>query len=240
METKLDMTRPDASAAPASASGRSTLVVDIGGNNVKFMLSGDDDRDKVPSGPDLRPDDMVAALRHRLGERRYDRVAIGYPGAVKDNRPFLEPVNLGGGWTEFDFEAAFGAPVKLVNDAVMQALGSYDGGTMLYLGLGTGLGTALVVDGVPVALEVAHLRYKKGLSFEDWVGRHGLERLGRKRWRKAVFDITERLRLAMVADYVVIGGGNATELKKLSPNCRLGDNRNALIGGFRLWDEHQR
>ena len=223
--------------APGGHSARRILVVDIGGNNVKFMLSGDEDREIIRSGRDLRPDDMAAAVRNRVARHAYDCVTIGYPGAVRANRPLREPVNLGEGWMSFDFEAAFDAPVKLVNDAVMQALGSYDGGTMLYLGLGTGMGAALVADGVPVALEIAHLPYRKGRTFEDDIGRSGLDRLGRKRWQKAVLDVAERLRLAMVAEYVILGGGNAKKLSELGPNCRLGDNRNAFAGGFRLWQD---
>lgn len=218
-------------------STRHILVIDIGGNNIKFMISGDDEREKVPSGPQLRPGHMVRAVRSRIADGDYDCVTIGYPGAAKDNRPLLEPVNLGLGWTAFDFEAAFEAPIKLVNDAVMQALGSYDGGTMLYLGLGTGMGAALVIDGRPVPLEIGHLPYRKGRTFEEHVGRAGLERRGHRRWQKTVLDVAERLRLALVADYVVLGGGNAKKLTRMGANCRLGDNRNAFIGGFRMWDE---
>ncbi|HMB47583.1 MAG TPA: ROK family protein [Afifellaceae bacterium] len=215
--------------------GGSILVIDVGGNNVKFIVSGDQKRRKIPSGPDFTPEQLLAGITEQTGDRQYDRVSIGVPGVVKEDRIVIAPVNLGKGWTKFDFAAAFECPVKLVNDAVMQALGSYDGGAMLFLGLGTGLGAALVRDGLAAPLEVAHLPYRDEMTFEDFVGRRGLKRLGEKAWEAAVHDVVERLRLAMVADYVVLGGGNASRLKKLPDHASLGNNDNALIGGFRLW-----
>jgi polyphosphate glucokinase len=217
-------------------SDRAILVVDVGGNNVKFIISGDEKRRKIPSGPDFTPEQLMNALREELGDRHYDCVSIGVPGAVRDGRIVVAPVNLGKGWRKFDFAAAFGKPVKLVNDAVMQALGSDRGGVMLFLGLGTGLGASLVHDGHAIPLEVAHLPYKDGRTFEDFAGRRGLKRLGDKTWEEAVHDIVERLMMAMVADYVVLGGGNAGKLKKLPPKTTLGSNDNALVGGFRLWE----
>jgi len=225
-----------AAGQPVRGQGdKAILVVDVGGNNVKFIVSGDEKRQKIPSGPDFTPEQLMDALRQALGDRHYDCVSIGVPGAVRDGRFLVAPVNLGNGWKKFDFAAAFGKPVRLVNDAVMQALGSDRGGVMLFLGLGTGLGAALVHDGRAIPLEVAHLPYKDGKTFEDFAGRRGLKRLGEKAWEAAVHDIVDKLRMAMVADYVVLGGGNAAKLKKLPPKTTLGSNDNALIGGFRLW-----
>lgn len=213
------------------------LVADIGGNNLKLMVSGAAARHKVPSGPEFTPAAMIAAVEQLYPDRGFERASVGYPAPVHDNRPLLEPHNMGAGWARFDFAAALAVPTKVVNDAVMQALGSYDGGTMLFLGFGTGLGAALVVQGHSVPLELAHMPYREGRTFEDDVGRRGLKRLGRKLWQEAVFDVTERLRRATVADYVVLGGGNAKKLRALPPHCRLGDNSNAFVGGLRLWGE---
>ncbi len=212
------------------------LVIDVGGNNVKFIGSGDAKRRKFPSGPDFTPHDLVDGIGQRAEGEVYDCISVGVPGVVGGDRIVVAPVNLGQGWTGFDFAAAFDRPVKLVNDAVMQALGSYDGGAMLFLGLGTGLGASLVRDGMAAPLEVAHLPYRDGKTFEDIVGRRGMKALGEKAWEAAVHDVVERLRKAMVADYVVLGGGNAGKLKKLPAHTTLGNNNNALIGGFRLWD----
>jgi polyphosphate glucokinase len=165
----------------------------------------------------------------------YEAVSVGYPGPVLHGRPVSDPVNLGHGWVGFDFAAAFGRPVKVVNDAAMQALGSYEGGRMLFLGLGTGLGSAMIVDGVIEPMELAHLSYRKA-TFEDYVGIRGLKRLGNKKWRRAVFDVVARLTAALEPDYVVLGGGNTKRLKELPPKCRAGDNANAFLGGFRLWE----
>ena len=211
------------------------LVIDVGGTHVKLLATGRRNRIELPSGPDLTPKKMVAAVRAATAGWDYDVVSIGYPGAVVHGRPFLEPHNLGRGWVRFDYGRAFGRPVKIINDAAMQALGSYRGGRMLFLGLGTGLGSAMIVDGVLEPMELAHLPYKKGRTYEDYVGIAGLERLGKKKWRKHVADVVERLKAALQADYVVLGGGNARLLKKLPPGARLGENSNAFRGGFRLW-----
>ena len=220
--------------------GTGILVVDIGGSNIKLKHDDADERRKVKSGPDLTPEAMVVAVRTLVTDWAYDRVTLGCPGAVRDGKLVLEPVNLGPGWVGFDFQAAFERPVKLVNDAVMQAIGSYDGGKMLFLGLGTGLGAALVGDHVAVPLEVAHLPYKGKFTFEDCVGKRGLERMGAKRWEKAVHDVTAKLKGALVADYVVLGGGNTKNLKKLPDDSRPGHNRNAFSGGVRIWQEQFR
>ena len=190
---------------------------------------------KIESGPGMTPVAMVAAVKKATADWKYDAVAIGYPGPVLHGHPMAEPHNLGFGWVGFDFRKAFGKPVKLVNDAAMQALGSYEGGRMLFLGLGTGLGSALVVDGVVEPTELAHLPYKKGRTYEDYVGLRGLERLGKKRWTRHVFDVVEKFKAALQADYVVLGGGNAKLLKDLPPGARLGENANAMKGGIRLF-----
>lgn len=213
-----------------------TLVVDVGGNNVKLLHSGSPERRKAPSGPKLTPQGLVACVNELSRGWQYERITIGCPGPVKGERLAIEPVNLGKGWQGFDFAAAFDRPVRLVNDAAMQALGSYDGGKMLFLGLGTGLGAALVVDSIVLPLEVAHLPYRGRFTFEDCVGSRGLLRMRPKRWEKAVTDTVARLKAALVADYVVLGGGNAKRLKVLPPGCRRGDNDNAFIGGFRIWE----
>jgi polyphosphate glucokinase len=213
-----------------------TLVVDIGGNNVKVLATGQDKVRKIPSGPDLTPLHMVEAVKDQTSDWEYDRVTLGYPGPVVREQPITDPHNLGPGWIGFDFAAQFGKPVKLINDAAMQALGSYEGGRMLFLGVGTGLGSALIVENVIVSLELAHLPYRKGKTFEDYVGERGLLAFGKKKWREYVDDVVNRLRAAMVADYVVLGGGNVRKLKMLPLHCRAGDNSKAFIGGFRLWE----
>jgi polyphosphate glucokinase len=211
------------------------LVIDVGGTHVKMLASGRKSPIKMKSGPTLTPRRMVSAVKRLTEGWAYDAVAIGYPGAVVHGRPVHEPYNLGPGWVGFDFKRAFGKPVRVINDAAMQALGSYRGGRMLFLGLGTGLGSALVVDGVVEPTELAHLPYKKGRTYEDYVGLRGLGRLGKKKWRRAVEDVTTRLRYALQVEDVVLGGGNAKLLKKLPPDTRLGSNANAFTGGFRLW-----
>jgi polyphosphate glucokinase len=211
------------------------LVLDVGGTGVKILASGQETPRKFPSGPDMGPDQMVAGVVRTAADWNYDVVSVGYPGPVLHGRPVTDPINLGAGWVGFDFEAALGHPVKVVNDAVMQALGSYERGRMLFLGLGTGLGTALIVDGVIEPMEVSHLPYRKRI-FEDYVGIRGLKRLGKKKWRRAVADVVARLTAALEPDYIVLGGGNVKKLKTLPPNCRAGDNANAFVGGFRLWD----
>lgn len=215
---------------------RRTLVLDIGGTHVKALATGHDRPTRFVSGPTLTPSRMVETLRRRTRGWRYDRVSIGYPGPVTHGRPLREPANLGRGWVGFDFSRAFRRPVRLVNDAAMQAIGSYEGGRMLFLGLGTGLGSAMIVDGVVEPFEIAHLPYRKGRTYEEYVGERGLRRLGKKRWRKAVRDVVERLATALEPDYVVLGGGNVHKMKTLPPKTRRGDNANAFRGGFRLWE----
>jgi polyphosphate glucokinase len=212
------------------------LVVDVGGNNVKLLVSGQKAPRKVKSGPALTAARMASEAKKAMAGCRYDRVTIGFPGPVKDGRPAAEPVNLGRGWVRFDYRRAFGKPVRVINDAVMQALGSYRGGRMLFLGLGTGLGAALVIEGVPQPLEIAHLPYRSGKTYEDFLGKRGLDRVGKKRWRLLVKEIVPRLHQAFQVDEVVLGGGNVKLLKTLPPATRLGSNANAFAGGFRLWE----
>jgi len=215
------------------------LVIDVGGTNVKLLATDQAEPRKIPSGPDLTAERMVEAVKQAASDWEYDAVAIGYPGPVVNGTPIREPFNLGAGWVGFDFAAHFGKPVKVINDAAMQALGSYEGGRMLFLGLGTGLGSAMILDRVIMPMELAHLPYRKGKTFEDYVGRRGLKSLGKKKWRQAVVDVVSRLKAALVADDVVLGGGNARKLKELPPGVRLGDNANAFVGGFRLWEDAQ-
>jgi polyphosphate glucokinase len=213
------------------------LVVDIGGTNVKILASGQSEPRKFPSGPEMTPKQMVSGVKQLAREWKYDAVSIGYPGRIHRGRIVSEPHNLASGWVGFNFEAAFGCPVKLMNDAALQALGSYKGGTLLFLGLGTGLGSALVVEGTVVPMELAHLSYRKR-TYEDHVGNRGRKRLGPKKWARYVADSVARLVEALDPDDIVLGGGNSKKLKKLPPGCRLGDNANAFLGGFRLWDRH--
>jgi polyphosphate glucokinase len=211
------------------------LVIDTGGNHVKILATGKRTRREFSSGPTLTAKGMVAAVKQLAGNWKYDAVSIGYPGLVVHGRPVLEPHNLAPGWVGFDFAAAFKLPVKVINDAAMQALGSYQRGKMLFLGLGTGLGSAMIVDGIVVPMELAHLPYKKG-TYEDYVGIRGLKKQGLSRWRRHVVDVVARLIAALEPDDVVLGGGNIKKLKKLPPGCRAGDNKYAFIGGFRLWE----
>jgi polyphosphate glucokinase len=213
------------------------LVIDIGGSHVKALLAGRRIPARVSSGPDLTPRQMADRIQEATDGWRYDMVTIGFPGPVVRGRIAREPVNLGRGWVRFDFERAFGKPVQLINDAAMQALGSYRGRRMLFLGLGTGLGTTLVRDGVVVPLELAHLPYKDGRSYEEYVGEAGLARLGKKKWRRHVADVVELLAAALVVDYTVLGGGNVRLLDELPPRTRRGRNANAFLGGFRLWQD---
>ena len=210
------------------------LVIDTGGTHVKILATGEKTRRKMPSGPTLTAKQMVSAVKKLAGDWKYDVVSIGYPGLVVDGRPVLEPHNLGPGWVGFDFAAAFKRPVKVINDAAMQALGSYKLGKMLFLGLGTGLGSAMIVEGIVVPMELAHLHYKSS-TFEDYVGIRGLKKHGKKKWRRHVTDVVARLIAALEPSDVVLGGGNVKKLEKLPPGCRAGDNANAFIGGFRLW-----
>jgi polyphosphate glucokinase len=213
------------------------LGVDIGGTNLKFRMQQQDEIIKIPSGPEMTPEVMVAAIKKQTTGWKYDRVSVGFPGPVIHDRPLLEPHNLGKGWVRFDFKKAFGGkPLKLLNDAAMQALGSYKGGRMLYFGLGTGLGSAMVVDGSVQAMELAHLPWKKGKSYEDYLGKAGLKRYGRKEWEKNVVRVIALMSNAMEADYVVLGGGNAKLMKKLPPKVFLGSNDNAFKGAFMLWE----
>jgi len=213
------------------------LVIDVGGTNVKVLGTGESDPRKIPSGPTMTAKRMVREVKRTTDGRTYDAVSIGYPGPVRDGHPVAEPKNLAGGWVKCDFQQAFGAPVKVINDAAMQALGSYEGGRMLFLGFGTGLGSALITDGVLVPMEMAHLLYRKGRTYEDYVGLRGLKRYGKKKWRRYVAEVVAALRRALQADYVVLGGGNAKKLATLPKWARLGDNSDAFIGGFRLWEE---
>ena len=212
------------------------LAIDIGGTHVKVLATGRKKHLQIDSGPTMTPKKMIAAVRAATAGWKYEAVSIGYPGAVVHGHPVAEPHNLGRGWVGFDFRKAFGRPVKVINDAAMQALGSYRGGRMLFLGLGTGLGSALIVDGVLEPMELAHLPYKNGRTYEDYVGLAGLKRLGKKKWRRHVADVVAQLEKALQADYVVLGGGNAKLLNRLPTGTRLGDNANAFIGGFRMWD----
>jgi predicted NBD/HSP70 family sugar kinase len=212
------------------------LVIDVGGTNVKVDLP-DDGRDplKIPSGKDMSAAQMVAAVKKATAGWDYQAVSIGFPGPVKNDGPAREPRNLGAGWVNFDFAKAFGKPVKVVNDAAMQAMGSYQGGRMLFLGLGTGLGSALVTDGVLAPLELAHLPYRKG-TYEDYLGLRGYKRLGAKKWTEQVAKVVAILRDGLQVEYVVLGGGQVKKLKALPQGVRLGDNQNAFIGGVRMWD----
>jgi predicted NBD/HSP70 family sugar kinase len=215
--------------------GRIVLAVDVGGSHVKALLSSGGERRRFGSGPDLTPQQLVEGVTALTRDSAYDVISVGVPAPVKDGRVVSEPVHLGRGWVGFDFEAAFKKPTKVVNDAAMQALGSYEGGKMLFLGLGTGLGSALIDDGKLEPLELGHLPFRKA-TFEDYVGGVGRKRLGRKRWRVAVAKTIEELSAAFEPDYVVLGGGNAKDLGELPPGVRLGANTNAFVGGFRLWD----
>jgi len=220
-----------------SADDLVVLAIDVGGSHVKARLSSGGGKRSVESGPDMSAEKMVAAVAAFTSDWTFDVIGIGYPGPVENNRPAAEPFNLGKGWEGFDFEAAFGKPVRLVNDAMMQAIGSYQGGRMLFLGLGTGLGSAMIADNVCMPMELAHLPYKKRSTFEDFVGERGLERRGRKKWRKSVARVVDKLQAALQPHYIVIGGGNVEKLGKLPPNCRHGENENAFLGGFRLWKD---
>jgi polyphosphate glucokinase len=216
---------------------KSILVIDVGGTHIKVLATGQKEPVKIDSGPKMTAKKMVKEVKAATKDWKYSRVSMGYPAPVVHGHPLSEPHNLGGGWVGFDFRKAFGRPVKIVNDAAMQALGIYKGGRMLFLGLGTGLGPAMIVDGVLAPMEVAHLPYKKGRTYEDYLGIRGLKRLGKKKWRRYVAEIAEHFKNALEADYVVLGGGNAKLLKKVPPGCILGDNATAFTGGFRLWDE---
>jgi polyphosphate glucokinase len=216
------------------------LVIDIGGTHVKVYSTDRSEPLKIDSGPTMTPRELVKAVKANTSGWKYDVISIGYPGPVVHGKPLSDPVNLGKGWLSFDFEKALGRPVEIINDAAMQALGSYRGGRMLFLGLGTGLGAALVVDDVLEPMELAHLPYKNGKTFEAFVGTAALKRVGEKRWIKNVFDVVERLKNALQPEYVVLGGGNSQRLKTLPPETILGNNEDARKGGLRLWDRSRR
>ena len=213
------------------------LSIDIGGTHVKVLLSGLVEKRKFDSGPTLTAQQMVDGVMKITTDWEYDHVSMGLPTPIQNNKLVHDPVNLGSGWVDFDFDKAFGKPTRMLNDAAMQALGSYEGGKMLFLGLGTGLGTTIIDGDTIIPLELAHLPYRKK-TFEDYVGIHGLEKYGKKKWREYVFDIVDMLDAAVIPDYIVLGGGNAERLKKLPDKCRLGHNANAFIGGFRMWDRN--
>jgi len=216
------------------------LVVDVGGTHVKLLVTGLKQPIEIPSGPALTPKAMVQKVNQALTDRPYDVVSIGYPGPVVHGHPVREPYNLGSGWVGFNFRKAFGRPVKIVNDAAMQALGGYKRGKLLFLGLGTGLGSAMIVDGILEPMELAHLPYKNGRTYEDYVGLRGLKRLGRKKWENHVGKVVAQLRAALEPEQVVLGGGNVKKLKKLPPGTMRGNNQNAFRGGFRLWSDEIR
>jgi polyphosphate glucokinase len=211
------------------------LVIDVGGTHVKVLVTGQKKPREIPSGPAMTARKMVQQVNRLVNDWDYDVVSIGYPGTVVHGRPLRNPYNLGKGWVGFNFRQAFRRPVQVINDAAMQALGSYHGGRMLFLGLGTGLGSAMIVDGILQPMELAHLPYKKEKTYEDYLGIRALQHSGKKRWRRNVAEVVKGLRQALEADYIVLGGGNAKKLTKLPPNTRLGNNRNAFLGGFRLW-----
>ena len=219
---------------PFEPDAPAVLAVDVGGSHVKMVLNGVQERRRFDSGAGLAPDDMVSGVKKLLGDWSPVGVSVGVPAMVTGGRVVHEPVNLGPGWVGFDFAAAFGKPTKIVNDAAMQALGSYEGGRMLFLGLGTGLGSAMIVDGILEPMELAHLPFRKA-TYEDYVGLRGLEKLGKKRWRDAVDETIAAFVAALEPEYVILGGGNAPLLHELPPNVRLGHNEDAFLGGFRLW-----
>lgn len=222
-------------AKPSAPKDPKILVIDVGGTHVKLLMTGQKEPVKFVSGPKMTAAKMVRDVKQAIRGWKFDCISIGYPGPIINGHPLREPHNLGGGWMGMNFKAAFGHPVKIINDAAMQALGSYKGGKMLFLGLGTGLGSAMISDDFLEPMELAHLDYKKGKTYEDYLGIRGLEKYGKKRWRREVFKVTELLKNALEADYVVLGGGNSKKLKTLPPGARLGNNENAFLGGFRLW-----
>lgn len=218
-------------------SANSVLVIDVGGTHIKVVATRHREERKIPSGSDMTAGMMVRDVKRITRDWEYGVVSIGYPGPVIHGRPLHEPHNLGGGWVGLNFDKAFGSPVKVINDAAMQALGSYEGGRMLFFGLGAGLGSAMIIDGMLEPMELAHLPYKHGKTYEDYVGVRGLRRLGKKKWQRHVTDVVKLLKDALEAEYVVLGGGNSKIMEKLPPDTRLGDNRNAFAGGVRLWEK---
>jgi polyphosphate glucokinase len=226
-------------STPGPASPK-VLVVDVGGTNVKMRMKGQKEATKIPSGPTMTSKKAVDIVKQATKGWDYNCISLGYPGPIINGHPLREPHNLGGGWVGFDFNKAFGVPVKLINDAAMQAVGSYKGGRMLFLGLGTGLGSAMIVDGVLEPMELAHLGYKKGKTYEDYLGLRGLERLGKKHWRKEVCKVTDLLKASLGADYVVLGGGNVKKLKECPKGAVIGSNDHAFIGGLLIWGQDMR
>jgi predicted NBD/HSP70 family sugar kinase len=219
---------------PVEPKAGAVLSVDVGGSHVKSLLNGESERRRFVSGPKMAPDAMVAGVLESTADWSYDEVSVGVPAVVMAGRVVHEPVNMGRGWVGFDFESAFGKPTKVINDAAMQALGSYEGGRMLFLGLGTGLGSTMIVDGSIEPMELGHLPFRKA-TYEDYVGERGLEKYGHKRWRKVVLETIALFMAALEPEYVVLGGGNAQRLGELPENVRLGHNEDAFLGGFRLW-----
>jgi predicted NBD/HSP70 family sugar kinase len=228
------VTEHEKAHAPAEPAAPAVLTVDVGGSHVKTLLNGVGERRRFVSSKKLTPREMVSGVLELTPDWNYEAVSVGIPAPVQSGRVVSDPVNLGKGWVDFDYAAAFGKPTKLINDAAMQALGSYEGGRMLFLGLGTGLGSAMILDGILQPMELAHLPFRSG-TFEDYVGSKGMKKLGLKRWRKAVCETIGLLMAALEPEYVVLGGGNADELDELPANVRLGHNEDAFLGGFRLW-----
>lgn len=225
------------SAAASQPKPKKILVIDVGGTHVKLLVIGQKEPLKIPSGPTLTPQKMVDIVKKATKGWEFDCITLGYPGPIINGKPLREPHNLGSGWVGFDFHKAFGCPLKIINDAAMQAIGSYSGGCMLFLGLGTGLGSAMIVDGFLEPMELAHLGYKNGKTYEDYLGLRGLQRMGKKKWREKVAKIATKLKGALGADYVVLGGGNCKKLKTIPAGAKLGSNENAFLGGFRLWEQ---
>lgn len=213
------------------------LVIDIGGSHVKFMVSGGEERRKIDSGREFGPKQLLTAFREQTKDWKFGAISVGFPGPIVHGKPVTEPNNLGKGWIDFDFKKTLKKQTKVINDAAMQALGSYEGGRMLFLGLGTGLGSAMILDGVVVPLELGELRYSLTETLEERVSKHALKKHGQSKWEKAVHEVVEDLRRAFVTDYIVLGGGNAKKLKKLPDGARRGANENAFYGGLRLWGE---
>lgn len=211
------------------------LVIDIGGSNIKLLATGQPERIKIPSGNNFRPEELVPLVKDAAKAWKFDAISIGFPGVVKQGVIEADPVNMGGGWKGFNFEKAFGCPVKIINDAVMQALGSYEGGKLLFMGFGTGLGTAMIVDDLLLPLEGGHLPFKMG-TFETHVGNAALKKLGKTKWKELVYQTIEHFRHCFQPDEIVLGGGNSKLLEEIPANCRLGSNKNAFTGGFRLWE----
>jgi polyphosphate glucokinase len=239
-EVRAARTAPQRHRAAKRRAARRVLVLDIGGSHAKLLVTGRRMPVKFPTGSKMTPAQLMREIRRVTQDWKYDAVSIGFPGPVIHGRIVSEPHNLGPGWVTFDFARAFQKPVAIVNDAAMQALGSYRGGRMLFMGLGTGLGMAMIADGVLEPMELAHLPYKDGRTYEDYVGFRGLERRGKKKWRRSVEKVVARFKQALQADDLVLGGGNIKYLKHVPAGARLGSNRNAFLGGFRLWSRDSR